>query len=86
MAKEKTARLSVIGFALGIGIYWGLSMIVVGWMSMFGWGNAFVQNMASLYIGFESTFIGSIIGGIWGFVDGFIGGAVAAFFYNIFRK
>lgn len=86
MAKEKPHKLSVIGFALGIGIYWGLALIVTGWFAMFGWGNVFVQNWSSIYIGYEPTFIGSIIGGIWGFVCGFIAGAVSSFFYNMFRK
>ncbi|NGX37482.1 MAG: hypothetical protein K1000chlam2_00638, partial [Chlamydiae bacterium] len=26
MAKQKSAKFSVIGLALGVGIYWGLSM------------------------------------------------------------
>ena len=86
MAKEKSARLSVMGFALGIGICWGLCMILVGWTSMFGWGNVFLEMMASIYIGYEASFIGGIVGGIWGFAEGFLFGAVVAFFYNMFRK
>jgi len=86
MAKEKAAKFCWIGLALGVGIYWGLSMLVAGWTSMFGWGNSFVSMMSSIYIGYEPSFIGAIIGGIWGFFDGFIAGAVVAFFYNMFRK
>lgn len=86
MAKEKSAKLSIIGLGLGIGIAWGLCMILVGWTSMFGWGNEFVQVMSSIYIGYEDSFIGGIIGGIWGFFDGFIFGAVVSFFYNMFKK
>ena len=48
--------------------------------------SAFVDAMASLYIGYEPSFIGGIVGGIWGFFDGFIAGAVVAFFYNRFKK
>ncbi len=86
MVKEKTAKLSVIGLALGIGICWGISMVVAGWTSIFGWGNSFVSAMSSLYIGYDPSFIGGIIGGIWGFFDGFIGGVLISFFYNMFRK
>ena len=86
MAKEKAAKWSIIGLALGIGIPWGFTMVLVGWTSMFGWGNAFLSTMASIYIGYEPSFIGGIIGGIWGFGDGFIGGALVAFFYNMFKK
>lgn len=86
MAKQKSTHLSVMGLGLGMGIYWGLSMIISGWMAMFDWGNQFVSTMASIYIGFEPSFIGSIVGGIWGFGDGFIGGIIVAAFYNLFRK
>ena len=86
MAKEKCAKFSVIGLALGVGIYWGLSMVAAGWTSMFGWGNSFVSTMSSIYIGYDPSFVGGIVGGIWGFVDGFIAGAVVAFFYNMFKK
>lgn len=86
MAKEKSAKLSVIGLALGVGILWGLSMMICGWTSMFDWGGAFVSVMSSIYIGYEPSFIGGIIGGIWGFFDGFIAGGVVAFFYNVFKK
>lgn len=86
MAKEKTAKLSVIGLGLSGGVFWGLSMIVAGWTSMFNWGNAFVKVMASIYIGYEPSFIGAIVGGIWGFGDGFLAGILLAFFYNVFRK
>jgi hypothetical protein len=86
MAREKSGRLSVIGMAIGVGIYWGLSMAIAGWTSMFDWGNGFVSVMSSIYIGYEASFIGGIIGGIWGFFDGFIAGALVAFFYNRFKK
>jgi len=86
MAREKSAKISSIGLALGVGIYWGLSMVVAGWASMFDWGNGFVSVMSSLYIGYEPSFIGAVIGGIWGFFDGFIAGGVVAFFYNAFKK
>ncbi len=86
MAKETSAKLSVRGLALGIGLYWGLCILVTGWTSMFGWGSAFVCIMRSFYTGYEPTLVGSIIGGMWGFICGYISGGVAAFFYNIFRK
>lgn len=86
MAKEKNAKLSVMGLALGVGIYWGLAMVVTGWCAMFDWGNSFVSVMSSIYIGFEPSFIGGIVGGIWGFFDGLLAGAVSGYFYNMFRK
>jgi len=86
MAQGKTAKFSILGLGLGGGCFWGISMIVAGWTSIFGWGNLFVETMASIYIGYEPSFIGAIIGGIWGFFDGLIAGILIAFFYNLFRK
>lgn len=86
MKKEKSARLSIIGLALGVGICWGLCLLFTGWTSIFGWGTAFVSVLSSFYIGYEPSFIGGIIGGIWGFFDGFVLGVIVAFFYNVFRK
>ncbi|NGX39198.1 MAG: hypothetical protein KR126chlam1_00521 [Chlamydiae bacterium] len=86
MAKEKTAKLSIMGLGLGIGIWWGICMVIVAWTSIFGWGNRFVEAMESIYIGFDASFIGGIIGGIWGFFCGLIAGVLIAFFYNHFRK
>lgn len=86
MAKEKSARLSVLGTGLGIGITLGLCTLIMGWASMYGWGGDKVSSLSSLYMGYESSFIGGIIGGIWGFFHGLIAGVVIAFFYNLFKK
>jgi len=53
---------------------------------MFGWCVKFVDVMSSIYIGLNSTLIGSIIGAVWGFFDGAVGGAMIAFFYNLALK
>lgn len=86
MPKEKSARLSVMGLGLAGGIFWGLSVLISGWCAVFGKCLAFVNMMASIYVGFEPTFIGAIVGGIWGFFNGLLAGLIFAFFYNRFRK
>jgi len=78
----KVEKLSVRGLAVGLGVFWAVCMLFIGWASMFGWGVRFVEMMASVYIGFEPTFLGGIIGAIWGFIDGAIGGAIIAIVYN----
>jgi len=85
MAKEKTAKLSVLGLGLGAGVAWGIGMVIAGWTSMFGWGNGFVEMMSSIYIGYVPSFLGGVIGGVWGFFDGLFFGIILAFFYNRFR-
>ncbi len=75
-------KLNVKALAVGLGVSWGLAMLFVGWVSIFGWGTKIVEMISSLYIGFEPSFLGGIIGAIWGFFDGAIGGALIAFVYN----
>ncbi len=79
--------LSVKGLAIGVGASWAFCMLFAGWISIFGWGNKFVELMSSVYVGFTPSFLGGIIGAIWGFIDGAIGGAIIAFVYNaVVRK
>ena len=62
-------------------------MFLLGILNMWSdWGRALQEIMASLYIGYKPTFLGSIIGGIWGFVDAGIGGIVVAWLYNKLAK
>ncbi|GAB4189480.1 MAG: bacteriophage holin [Simkaniaceae bacterium] len=77
------SRFNLKAFALAFGIVWGLANLIVGWTSIFGWGNAYVETLSSIYIGYDASFIGGIVGGIWAFADGVIGGLVFAFFYNL---
>ena len=70
--------LNVKAFALAAGVLWGVSCFILGLMAAYGYGTAFEKLFSSLYIGYSSTFGGSIIGGIWGFVDAFIGGYIFA--------
>ncbi len=86
MLGEKTAKLSVLGCALALGITWGFCALLAGWTAMFGWGSMFVHTMSSVYIGYKSSFIGGIVGGLWGFFDGFIGGVIFSFLYNKLKR
>ena len=80
-------KCNVKALALGIGLTWGIYMVLIGWAAAcFNWGTNFVNAMSSVYIGFTPDFVGGIIGGVWGFVDGAIAGLLIAYFYNIFAK
>ena len=80
-------KLNAKALAIGVGISWGLCMLFLGWLSIFGWGRKLVEIISSVYIGFKPTLLGSIIGAIWGFIDGVIGGALIAIIYNfVVRK
>ncbi|MCL7414288.1 MAG: bacteriophage holin [ANME-2 cluster archaeon] len=80
-------ELNVKALSLGIGGICALYLLLLGWASMFGYGTDLVEMISPVYIGYGSTFIGSIIGALWGFVDGAIGGAIIALIYNaVVRK
>lgn len=75
-------KLSVKGLAIGLGVAWGLCILFVAWAASFGWGEKFVEVIASVYIGYEAGFLGGLIGAVWGFIDGAIGGLIIAVTYN----
>lgn len=80
-------RLHVINFGLALGITWGLGMLLLGLLAwQTGIGSPMVMMMATLYLGFTPTLIGSAIGAIWAFVDMFIAGVVIAWIYNALTK
>lgn len=81
------SRLSLCGLGVAFGVTWGLGLFVLGLLSTYlGWATPWVELFSSIYIGFASTFIGSLIGGAWGLLDGFITGVIVAFIYNLCVK
>lgn len=81
------AKLDVKAFGLAFGIICGAGMFVLGILSMrLSWGTKIVDIISSVYLGYKSTFSGSLIGAVWGFVDGAIGGVLIAWLYNKFAK
>lgn len=80
-------KLDIKAFGLACGIVWGAAMLSLGLLNTFSdWGYGIEGAMATLYIGYTPTLLGSIIGGIWGFADAGIGGIVLAWLYNKLSK
>jgi hypothetical protein len=76
-----------VSFGLAFGVFVGFYFFSLGIFSTyFGAGDSLVNALKVFYVGYDSTFLGSIAGGMWGVVDGFIGGMVIAFFYNFIQK
>jgi hypothetical protein len=75
-------KLKVVAFGLAFGILWGLGILILGILAIFGYGLTWVAVLSSVYIGYGATILGSLVGAFWGFVDAFIGGAVFAWLYN----
>ncbi|MBN1645107.1 bacteriophage holin [Candidatus Woesearchaeota archaeon] len=92
MAKKKgikisstcsSCKLNTTKFGLTLGILWGLAVLLLGIAATYAsYGTEFVNLLGGMYIGFDTTLIGSIVGGIWGFFDGLIGGFIFAWLYN----
>ncbi|QRN03195.1 hypothetical protein GH742_04555 [Legionella sp. MW5194] len=79
------ARLSPVALGLALGIFWGISILIMGLIATYyAYGKPFVASMGLLYPGFEPTVLGSLIGAVIGFVDLFIGGVIIALLYNAF--
>ncbi len=78
------SKLSKCGFGFALGITNGLGMMLLAWAAMqWGFGASMITQVASVYHGYDATWMGGLYGAGWGFVDGFIFGFVAAAFYNL---
>ncbi len=82
-------RLNVKAMTISVALFWGiLAMFLVGLGNMIwpGYGQAFLDLMASLYPGYKATgsFGQVIVGTLYGLLDGAICGALFAWLYNRF--
>ena len=80
-------KLDVKAVAVVLALAWGiLGMFVTGLANLIwpGYGQAFLDVMASLYPGYTATasFGQVIIGVLYGILDGAVAGAVFAWLYN----
>ncbi len=80
-------KLDIKAVAITCGLIWSiLAMLLTGVTNWIwpGYGQFFLDLMASLYPGYQGTAsLGQvIIGALYGFVDGSIAGAVFAWIYN----
>ncbi len=79
-------KLDVKAMAFTIGLVWGAAMLLTGvaYVISGGYGEAFLDVMASVYPGYQATsnFGDVIVGTLYGLVDGAVGGAVIAWLYN----
>ena len=74
-------KLDVKAFALAGGILWGLSVFVITWMNIMGYGSP-IGFVKSYYIGYSVTPIGSVIGAVYGFFDAGTGCLIFSLIYN----
>jgi hypothetical protein len=75
-----------LALGVAIGVLWAVSVFFAGIFAIFGWGVAFVNVLASFYLGYGASIVGAIIGTVWAFIDGFVAGFVIAWIYNMVAK
>ncbi|MDO8489467.1 MAG: bacteriophage holin [Candidatus Omnitrophota bacterium] len=80
-------KINAKAFGLACGVLWGGAMLIAGLIDTAStWGDAWGEVVASVYLGYTPTVLGSIIIGIWGFVSAGIWGLILAKLYNKFSK
>lgn len=80
-------QLSAKNFGLAGGILWGFAMLAMTLINIWtGYGTDLLQLTASIYPGYEMSYLGSVIGFFYGFVDGFIGLFLLIWIYNKLQK
>ena len=81
-------RLNLRAFVLTVGILWAGALFLTGLTNLLcsGYGDAFLQVMASLYPGYHAagTFGDLIVGTLYALVDGLIFGLIFGGLYNLF--
>jgi hypothetical protein len=83
-------KINVTVLALTVGLFWGASILIVGWANLTwpGYGRAFLEVAASIYPGYHpGAAMGSVITGtLYGLVDGAIAGAFFGWLYNLLSR
>jgi hypothetical protein len=77
-------KLSVYALSLSVGCVSAIFMFLMGLLTNFGMCGKMMEMMSSIFLGFQTGFVGSLIGAAWGFVSGVIEGCLIAIFYNMF--
>ncbi len=78
-------ELNAKALGLSIGIIEALVLALLGYVAMqFGYGQAVIDSIGTLFKGYDASLGGIIIGAIWGFVKGFVLGILIGWLYNLF--
>jgi len=73
--------------ALTVGIFWGTVLLLMTIIAYYtGYGEVLLNLLATVYIGYEISLLGSTIGFIYGFLDGFISVYIFIMLYRYINK
>ncbi len=83
-------KFNIMALGITCGVIWAGAILITGVCGLIwpGYGQAFLDMVASVYPGYKGTAsIGQIvIGTLYGLVDGGIAGMIFAWLYNFFAK
>lgn len=84
-------KLDIRAFTLTCGILWAATFLIVAVANQIwnGYGEAFLQLVASIYPGFHAgqSMADVVVGTVYALIDGIVGGFVFAWCYNfVVRK
>lgn len=80
-------RLHTLSLALAMGTVFAVAMLVFGlvaWAT--GLWTGAVEVIATAYLGYAPTPLGSVIGALWGFADGFVFAGLIGWLYNVYCR
>jgi hypothetical protein len=84
---NNSRRINVVNLGVAVGATAGLFTLFFGlFASITGSASDLVRALSEIYIGYDTTLIGSFAGALWAFVDGYIGGVIIASLYNWMSK
>ncbi|MBI4427960.1 MAG: hypothetical protein HY562_02460 [Ignavibacteriales bacterium] len=76
-------NLKALGFSAGI--VWGLIVFLLTNISLLrGSEGEHLSRLATFYVGYSFSFVGSLVGLVWGFVTMFLVAWLAGWLYNRF--
>ena len=77
-------KLSPVALGLAFGVLWGVSILVLGLLTHFGYEGTLVASLRTMHVVYDLSIAGSFIAAFFGLIDGFIRGALLAWLYNCF--
>jgi len=79
-------RLNAVKLGLAGGIFWGVVLFVMSWVSMLtNYAVFWLNHWMDVYPGFDLTVAGSIFGLIYGFLGGFLALFLIGWIYNLLK-
>jgi hypothetical protein len=80
---DRCICLSPLKAALTSGIMMSFSMAMLAILAMAtGLGSAWVRLLGTVFLGYDTSFVGMLLGLLWGFIKGFACGYAFVWLYN----